>query len=80
MTRNEKEARKLVFSYGFLSTSFCVVQTAKKKTGKRGRETREAGSFRTRLYSASFNRPRVAGVSLPPDACTADEHFVPSNS
>ena len=57
----------------------------KEKKGKKERETRTKGtkgegSFRTRLYSASFSRFRVAAVSLPADDRTADEHFVPCNS
>lgn len=51
----------------------------KERRGRRGRRGRE-GSFRTRLYSASFSRFRVAAVSLPADDRTADEHFVPCNS
>lgn len=85
--QNERESRRLENLYFptafFIDLVLYLSKWKKKKKGKREKKKRGGrggGSFRTRLYSASFNRFRVAGVSLPADDRTPDEHFVPCNS
>ena len=82
--RKRRRLENLYFPTAFYRPHSIPLKMKKRKRrgGTREREKGKArgGSFRTRLYSASFSRFRVAAVSLPADDRTADEHFVPCNS